>query len=83
MKYSLPILLATDRNTDVGSDAVEGGYGLWSEHGDLQGALKNVQELCQSQTLRTDMGIKGLKKLKDDFSVLRSVKKIEKLFFKS
>ena len=34
MEYGMPVIACTDVNTDVGSDAVKNGYGLWCESKD-------------------------------------------------
>ncbi|MBO5837429.1 MAG: glycosyltransferase family 4 protein [Oscillospiraceae bacterium] len=34
MEYGIPVIACTDRNTDVGTDAYENGYGLWCESTD-------------------------------------------------
>ncbi len=39
------MLLATDRNTDIGMMAVENGYGCWVESGDLEGFFSLVEKI--------------------------------------
>lgn len=34
MEYSMPVIACTDKNTDVGTDARDNGYGLWCESRD-------------------------------------------------
>ena len=34
MEYAMPVIACTDKNTDIGTDAVENGYGLWCESAD-------------------------------------------------
>ena len=34
MEYSMPVIACTDKNTDVGTEAQENGYGLWCESRD-------------------------------------------------
>ncbi len=45
MEYAMPVLACTDRNTDVGTDAVENGYGLWCESADPSAFTACVEEM--------------------------------------
>jgi len=48
MLAEIPILAATDINTDV-RDVIESGqFGLWGEHGDVETFLKNITAICQN-----------------------------------
>lgn len=67
MEFKLPILFATDKNTDVGRIAEENSFGLWSESGDLQGFNRNLLELCRDQEIRFEMGEKGYEYLKQNY----------------
>lgn len=55
MQAGIPVLCATDPNTDVGSIAMENGYGLWCESNDADAFLEHVRALC-SAALRAHMG---------------------------
>jgi glycosyltransferase involved in cell wall biosynthesis len=78
MEFKLPILFATDKNTDVGRIAVENSFGLWSESGDLQGFSRNLLELCGNQEMRFDMGEKGYEYLKQNYLTENSYEVIMK-----
>lgn len=78
MEFKLPILFATDKNTDVGRIAVENCFGLWSESGDLQGFNRNLLELCRDQEIRFDMGEKGYEYLKQNYLTKNSYEVIMK-----
>lgn len=69
MKYKLPILFATDLNTDVGREAYEYKYGLWCESGNLEKFKSYVELLTFNDELRVKMGINGFDRLKNDFNV--------------
>lgn len=45
MEYSMPVIACTDRCTDVGSDAVENGYGMWCESTDPADFTACVDEM--------------------------------------
>lgn len=43
MQAGLPVLAATDPNTDIGKVIVEGGFGWWCESNDVEGFAKVVE----------------------------------------
>jgi len=76
MKNKLPILFATDKNTDVGREAEEYEYGLWCESGNLEKFISYIECLSYDDELRIKMGINGYNRLKKDFNVNFSYKMI-------
>lgn len=69
MKNKLPILFATDLNTDVGKEAELYNYGFWCESGNLNQFREFVELLSINKDLRIKMGINGYKRLEKDFNV--------------
>jgi len=69
MKNRLPILFATDVNTDVGKEAEKYEYGFWCESGKLNEFKKFVELFSYDDELRIKMGINGFNRLKNDFNV--------------
>lgn len=69
MKNKLPILFATDLNTDVGKEAELYDYGFWCESGNSNQFRKFVELLTYNNELRIKMGINGYKRLEKDFNV--------------
>lgn len=69
MKNRLPILFATDLNTDVGKEAEKYEYGFWCESGKLDEFKKFVELFSYDDELRIKMGINGYNRLKNDFNV--------------
>jgi len=59
MEYIMPVLMATDVNTDIGPIAEENGYGIWCENGDLDQFNLLVDKLTNDNNLRIQMGEKG------------------------
>jgi glycosyltransferase involved in cell wall biosynthesis len=59
MEYGMPIVAATDINTDLGKTIVENDFGLWSEAGDLATLDFNINKLSKSPALREKMGKNG------------------------
>jgi len=69
MKNKMPILFATDVNTDVGKEAELYEYGFWCESGKLDEFKKFVELFTYNTELRITMGINGYNRLKNDFNV--------------
>ena len=69
MKYKLPILFATDTNTDVGKEAELYEYGFWCESGNIDEFKKFIESFTFNKELRIKMGINGYNRLKKDFNV--------------
>jgi glycosyltransferase involved in cell wall biosynthesis len=76
MKNRLPILFATDLNTDVGKEAELYEYGFWCESGNLSDFRKFVDLFTFNDELRIKMGFNGYKRLERDFNVNYSYKLI-------
>lgn len=72
-----PILLATDCNTDVGSDAVNNGYGYSVESVDSSVWLEEVYRLYSNKSVTMEMGEVGYQYLLDNFTVARSTSIIQ------
>jgi glycosyltransferase involved in cell wall biosynthesis len=72
LEYKMPVLMATDVNTDIGSIAQENGYGLWCENGDLDKFNSLLDSLADNRELRTQMGDNGYKFLKENYTVDKS-----------
>lgn len=80
MEYQMPVLMATDINTDIGTIAEMNGYGLWCENGDLDKFNLMADKLTYDSGLRTLMGIKGYQFLKENYTVEQGYKIIMKHF---
>ena len=61
--------MATDTNTDIGTIAVENGYGLWVESGDLKAFNTKLNYLIANNEALKIMGEKGYKYLVDNYTV--------------
>ncbi len=59
LENRMPVLLATDINTDMGRIAESEGFGLWAESGDLDSFMKNMNVITSSPELINSMGSKG------------------------
>lgn len=72
MEYKLPVIAATDRNTDLGNILEENQFGLWSEAEDHHAFNNNIARLTQSPALCTEMGQNGYDYLIQNYTVSNS-----------
>lgn len=80
LEYKMPVLMATDVNTDIGSIAEENGYGFWCENGDLEGFNSMVNELASDSAKRRQMGENGYKFLEENYTVEKGYEIIMRRF---
>lgn len=67
LENSMPVLLATDVNTDMGHIAEKEGFGLWCESGDLDKFMQNMDKITY-QSIK-DMGKRGCETLLENYTV--------------
>ncbi|WMM24327.1 glycosyltransferase family 4 protein [Tissierella sp. MB52-C2] len=73
MENSLPILAATDKNTDIKDVLLESKSGLWCESTDENKFIKHAQKLSSEKELRENMGLSGRKYLEDNYDIRKTV----------
>ncbi|WP_079525385.1 glycosyltransferase family 4 protein [Solibacillus isronensis] len=56
MQASMPVLAATDVNTDIGQVIEKGKFGLWCESSSVEQFNYKLQQLC-NRALRKEMGV--------------------------
>lgn len=56
MESGMPVLAATDPNTDIGEVITSGGFGCWCESNDVEGISKLVDSICASKDRISTMG---------------------------
>lgn len=81
LEYKMPVIAATDKNTDIGSIAETNGYGYWCESVDV-----NDFTACIDKMLASDiklMGEKGFKFLKENYLVEHTYNQVMKHFHTS
>lgn len=79
MHASMPVLAATDVNTDIGKVIEEGQFGFWCESSDVEQFSNKLIELCNSD-LRKQMGVNARGYLENNYSVKQSYEIIMKHF---
>jgi len=67
LEYKMPVVCATDLNTDIGSIAEQNGYGYWCESRDPNHFMALVDKILQSDIRQ--MGERGYQFLKDNYLV--------------
>lgn len=80
MQASIPVLAATDVNTDIGQVITDGGFGFWAESGNLEAFNKQLDKLTKDKEIREDMGIRGNEYLQQHYTVENSYEIIMKHF---
>ncbi len=71
MQASMPVLAATDINTDIGKVIEKGGFGLWCESSDVEQFHKRVDRLCD-KNIRKQMGVNARRYLEDNYTAKHS-----------
>jgi glycosyltransferase involved in cell wall biosynthesis len=79
MQASMPILAATDKNTDIGKIIEEGKFGFWCESDGVEKFNEKIQQLCDAN-LRKQMGINARKYLEGNYTSEKSYKIIMRHF---
>lgn len=74
MEYRLPVIVATDKNCDMGSIAEENGYGYWCESVNAKDFTALVDKMLQSDIKA--MGERGYDFLKQNYLVEQTYDKI-------
>jgi glycosyltransferase involved in cell wall biosynthesis len=76
MEASLPVIAATDPNTDIKDVLRDSGSGYWVLNGDLGGFMAAVDQLAADATLRREMGHKGRAHLEKHYTASRAYETI-------
>jgi len=79
MQASMPVLAATDVNTDIGDIIKKGDFGKWCESGDIETFNSHISLLC-SKKLREKMGENSRTYLEDNYTTTHSYNIIMKHF---
>lgn len=79
-EYKLPVIAATDKNTDFGLMIEKAGAGFWVYSGEIQNFIQTLDKLVLDKELRYKMGNLGRKYLEDNYNVNISADLLEKRF---
>lgn len=72
LEFKIPIIAATDVNTDVGKMAENNGYGFWCKSGDLKSFNEIMERMTQNPELIGEMGEAGYHYFVENFTVDKS-----------
>ncbi len=72
MDYSLPVVAATDINTDIGKVIVDGRFGYWCESGNLKEFNNIVEKLDKDRDILSRMGANSRKYLIENYTAEKS-----------
>jgi glycosyltransferase involved in cell wall biosynthesis len=81
MQASMPVLAATDINTDIGKVIENGNFGFWCESRLVEDFNKLVEKLCDKK-LRDELGENGRNYLENNYTAKHSYDIIMKHFDK-
>lgn len=71
MEVGLPVIAATDVNTDLGEVVEEGKFGYWCESGDLESFNSLLNKISNNVNLK-EMGENGRRYLEENYTVKHS-----------
>ena len=80
LECRMPVLMATDVNTDIGQIAEERGFGLWTENGNIDTFMEMIEFMVEDDKRMKEMGERGYRFLCENYTVDKSYKAIMKHF---
>jgi glycosyltransferase involved in cell wall biosynthesis len=72
MEYHLPIIAATDTNSDVGEVIVKGGFGWWCESKNSESFSKIIDEICLTPEIIQQKGNNARMFLENNYTAKHS-----------
>lgn len=72
LECKIPVLIATDENSDLGKIAEQNNYGLFSINGYIEGFNLQLNKLCENHLLVKEMGENGYAFLMNNYTVSNS-----------
>lgn len=76
MNHGLPIIAATDINTDIGQVITRGGFGWWCESNDVKNYGLIIDQIICEPSLIKEKGAIGRKYLEDNYNTKVAYEKI-------
>lgn len=80
MESKMPVLFATDVNTDIGRIAEINNYGLWTESGNLDTFMEMIELMATNRKRIKEMGENGYAHLSANYTVSKGYQIIMKHF---
>jgi glycosyltransferase involved in cell wall biosynthesis len=72
LENHMPVISATDSNTDIGKISAENNYGFWVLNGDAEGFKSYITRLIQDSALINRMGNNGYNYLINNYTAAQS-----------
>lgn len=72
LENGMPVLMATDVNTDIGRIAQENGYGDWVKSGDVEGFVRLLERYASDRRMVREQGERGYRYLLEHYTVEKS-----------
>jgi glycosyltransferase involved in cell wall biosynthesis len=72
LEYKMPVIAATDPNTDLGKIIEENEFGYWVESGNLLVMNQTINKFVKNHDLIRKMGQKGFDYMQTNYTVLNS-----------
>jgi glycosyltransferase involved in cell wall biosynthesis len=69
LEFSLPVIAATDKATDIGKIAMDNEFGYWCENGDIKTICNHIDLLSKNNELQKNMGKNGYEFLKSNYLI--------------
>lgn len=79
MQAAMPVLAATDTNTDIGKVIETGNFGFWGESGNIDEFNCNLHKLCDG-VVRGQMGVNARNYLENNYTARHSYEVIMRHF---
>lgn len=80
MEFRMPVIAATDVNTDMGSIIEKHKFGFWAESGDLLKIVRHIDYFATNKNKIIEMGLNGFNHLHQNYTVSHSYQQIVKHF---
>jgi len=76
LEYKMPVIAATDINTDLGRIMEENKFGFWAKSGDLLAMNQCINKFAHNKVLISEMGQKGFDYMETNYTVSNSYMQI-------
>lgn len=76
MQAGIPVLAATDINTDIGKIITKNGFGFWCESSSVENFTQEAEKIIENKDKLGEMGNKGMEYLFRHFTAAGCVEKI-------
>ncbi|MGB4660431.1 MAG: glycosyltransferase family 4 protein [Mobilitalea sp.] len=80
MNHELPVLAATDSNTDVGEVITKGNFGWWSESNNIDNYCDILDKIISNPAMIKEKGISGRKYLDENYHTRVAYDRIKKTY---